>query len=66
MCCCCFFRDIDVDISGLASLTWLEPKVKSWVIGNLRYNALGVLEKHIKEAFEHAITNVDCVALLVD
>nr|XP_023021941.1 uncharacterized protein LOC111510262 [Leptinotarsa decemlineata] len=59
-------KDIDVDASGLASLSWLVPKVESWVIGNLRYKALPVLERYIKEAFDYAIARTDCVALLFD
>ncbi|KAJ8923045.1 hypothetical protein NQ315_001593 [Exocentrus adspersus] len=59
-------RDIDVDASGLASLTWLSPKLESWVIGHLRHNAVPVLEKYITEAFQQAIDETDCVSLLVD
>ncbi|KAJ8972786.1 hypothetical protein NQ317_004469 [Molorchus minor] len=59
-------RDIDVDASGLASLSWLVPKLESWVIGNLRYSALPVLEKCIRDAFEYAIEKTDCVSLVVD
>ncbi|KAG5896987.1 hypothetical protein JTB14_018502 [Gonioctena quinquepunctata] len=59
-------KDIDVDTSGLASLSWLVPKVESWVIGNIRYKALPVLERYIREAFEFAIAKTDCVALLFD
>nr|XP_008197004.1 PREDICTED: uncharacterized protein LOC663161 isoform X1 [Tribolium castaneum]XP_015838328.1 PREDICTED: uncharacterized protein LOC663161 isoform X1 [Tribolium castaneum] len=59
-------KDIDIDISGLASLSWLTSKLKSWVIGHLRQRALPVLETYVKEALLHAITNTDCVAQLVD
>ncbi|XP_049817569.1 uncharacterized protein LOC109604798 isoform X2 [Aethina tumida] len=59
-------KDIDVDASGLASLSWLVPRLKSWVIANLRYQAVPVLEKHIKEAFNHAISNTDCLSLISD
>ncbi|XP_063904525.1 uncharacterized protein LOC135123628 isoform X4 [Zophobas morio] len=59
-------KDIDIDISGLASLSWLTSKLKSWVIGHLRQKALPVLETYVKEALLHAITNTDCVAQLVD
>ncbi|XP_060521444.1 uncharacterized protein LOC132699021 isoform X2 [Cylas formicarius] len=47
--------DVDVDASGLASLSWLVPKVTSWTVGNLRCKAVPVLEKHIVEAFNYAI-----------
>ncbi|XP_044253665.1 uncharacterized protein LOC123004450 isoform X1 [Tribolium madens] len=59
-------KDIDIDISGLASLSWLTSKLKSWVIGHLRQRALPVLETYVKEALVHAIANTDCVAQLVD
>lgn len=55
-----------MDVSGLASLTWLTQQVGSWLLGNLRNRALPVLEKHITEAFERALKNTDCANLLVD
>ncbi|CAH0564519.1 unnamed protein product [Brassicogethes aeneus] len=59
-------KDIDVDASGLASLSWLVPRLEAWVIANLRYQTLPVLEKYIKEAFDHAINSTDCIALIAD
>jgi hypothetical protein len=59
-------KDIDIDISGLASLSWLTTKLKSWVIGHLRQKALPVLEAYVRESLVHAITNTDCVAQVVD
>ncbi|CAH2006146.1 unnamed protein product [Acanthoscelides obtectus] len=59
-----WLRDIDVDASLLGSLSWLVPKLEGWVVGNLRYTALPVLETCIKEAFEDAIAKTNCAALV--
>ncbi|XP_045477241.1 uncharacterized protein LOC123682574 [Harmonia axyridis] len=52
-------RDIDVDISGLASLGWLYPRIVSWTIANCRRHGKVVLEKYIKEAFDYAIEEIN-------
>lgn len=52
------FRDIDVDISGLASLGWLYPRIVSWTIANFRRQGKNVLEKLAKEGFEYAIEDM--------
>ncbi|KAK9883488.1 hypothetical protein WA026_001661 [Henosepilachna vigintioctopunctata] len=52
-----FIRDIDVDISGLASFGWLSSRLRSWSIGSL-HQATDVLEGFIKEAFNYAIQHV--------
>nr|CAI5856558.1 unnamed protein product [Callosobruchus analis] len=59
-----WLRDIDVDASGLGSLSWLVPKLEAWVVGNLIYTALPVLESYIKEAFEDALAKTNCTALV--
>ncbi|XP_044758248.1 uncharacterized protein LOC123316306 [Coccinella septempunctata] len=51
--------DIDVDISGLASLGWLHPRVVSWTIANFRHQGKRVLEKLIKESFDYAIEEMN-------
>lgn len=55
-----------MDVSGLASLTWLTPQVGSWMVGNLRHQAVPVLESYIIEAFSHALKTNDCIDLLID
>ncbi|XP_050297914.1 uncharacterized protein LOC126737192 isoform X2 [Anthonomus grandis grandis] len=47
--------DIEIDTSGLGSLSWLIPKAQSWVMGHLRSTSMGVLLKSIEEAFNYAI-----------
>ncbi|XP_022916500.1 uncharacterized protein [Onthophagus taurus] len=58
-------NDIDIDISGLGSLSWLRDRLRSWIIGNLRNKALPHLEEKIKEAINHAISITDCKSLII-
>lgn len=59
-------RDIDMDASGLGSLSWLIPQLERWVRGNLFSTGLQELERRIREAIEYSITNNDCIAFLID
>lgn len=53
-------RDIDIDVSGLGSLTWLRDRIRSWTIGHLRNKVLISLENEIRSAFDNAIDNTNC------
>ncbi|GJQ72293.1 hypothetical protein Trydic_g3382 [Trypoxylus dichotomus] len=56
--------DIDIDISGLGSLSWLRDRVRSWAIGHLHNKILPSIEDKIKSAFNYAIDITNCGDIL--
>lgn len=61
-----FFRITAIDLSGLGSLTWLKNKIDSWIIGQLRREAMIALKSAIEKSFRETIPLMDLGDLLDD
>ncbi|XP_017770761.1 PREDICTED: uncharacterized protein LOC108558375 [Nicrophorus vespilloides] len=55
--------DIEIDISGLGGLSWLQPNIRDIVIGTIHVDTLYKVERHLEKQLTAAQKGSSCITL---